>query len=336
MNRRAFAGLAVTALVAGALSAGCSKRPGGESIPVVAIANYGAHPIIDVTVAAFKARLAELGYRDGSNIRLYWSSVEGDVNLAPQMVAGLMARSPKVIVGITTPIAQAVVHQARGRVPVVFCGVTDPVGAGLVPSWENAPGSGVTGTSDRWPYAEQLDLIKELLPNARRVGVPFNSGEANSVYALEQIRRLAAERGLEIVTSVATNVGGVRQAVDALVTQRVDVIYVASDNTVMAGFESVLKIARERRIPLIVGESANVERGGLATYSVNYSELGRATADLVDTILKGASPGTLPVVTFRGARLYINTDAASRMRVTVPPALLQRATLVNGGEGTRD
>ena len=149
-----------------------------KKIPSIAVANYGAHPIIDVTLAAFQARLTELGYRNGENVQLHSSSVEGNVNLASQMVSGLLAKGPDVIVAITTPISQAVAKQARGKVPVVFCGVTDPIGAGLVSSWENTPGSGITGTSDRWPYAEQLDLIKELVPKAKRIGIPFNSGES--------------------------------------------------------------------------------------------------------------------------------------------------------------
>ena len=164
MARRLPVFIVVLALWAGWLATACQAPVEDPSVPTVAIANYGAHPIIDVTVEAFKARLVELGYEEGVNINLNWSSVEGDVNLAPQMVAGLMARNPDVMVAITTPVAQAVVRQAKGRIPVVFCGVTDPVGAGLVPSWENAEDSGVTGTSDRWPYAEQLDLIKEMLP----------------------------------------------------------------------------------------------------------------------------------------------------------------------------
>jgi putative ABC transport system substrate-binding protein len=313
-------------------SAGCKQAPPAQKpapVPVIAVANYGAHPIIDVTVAAFKERLVALGYQDGKNVRIEWSSVEGNVNLAPQMVSGLLSKSPNVIVSITTPISQAVVKQARGRVPVVFCGVTDPIGAGLVPSWQNDLASGVTGTSDRWPYAEQLDLIKELLPKAKRIGVPYNSGESNSQYALEQIRSLAAARDLQIVTAVATSVGEVRAAIDSLITQRVDAIYAGSDNTVMAGFQSVLKVAHERKIPVIVGESANVERGGLATYSVDYRDLGRATADLVDKVLKGTAPGAIPVATFKGAQLYINPDAAKKMGVAVPPELLSRATIMH-------
>lgn len=304
-----------------------------KRIPSIAVANFGAHPIIDVTLAAFSARLQELGYKDGENAQIHVSSVEGNVNLSAQMVSGLLAKSPDVVVAITTPIAQAVAKQARGKVPVVFCGVTDPIGAGLVSSWENTPGSGITGTSDRWPYAEQLDLIKELVPKANRVGIPFNSGESNSQYALEQIRPLAQARGLEVITAVATGVGEVRGAVDSLVRRGAQVIYTGSDNTVMAGFQSVLKVSHERKIPVIVGESANVERGGLATYSVDYTELGRATAELVDKILKGAEAGSLPVVTFKGATLYVNPDAASKMGIKVPPDVLKRATIVKTKEG---
>lgn len=307
-----------------------SKKQAEPSLPrrpLIAVANYGAHPIIDVTLAAFNARLAELGFQDGKTVDVRRGSVEGDINLAPSMVDGLLASRPSVIVSITTPISQAVAKKARGKVPIVFCGVTDPISAGLVESWENSPNSGITGTSDRWPYAQQLDLIKELVPKAKRVGIPYNSGEANSQYAMTQIEPLAKQRGLEVVTAIATNVGEVRKAVDSLVTRKVDAIYTGSDNTVMAGFQSILKVAYERKIPVIVGESANVERGGLGTYSVDYSELGRRTADLVDQILKGTKPGSIPVVTFDGKQLYLNPDAAEKMGVKLPKGLLEKAII---------
>ena len=306
---------------------GC-KETGRAKLPVIGVANFGAHPIIDVTVDAFKERLDELGYQDGENVRIIWSSVQGDVNLATQMVSGLLSKGPEVIVSITTPISQAVAKQALGRVPVVFCGVTDPVGAGLVESWQNELGSGITGTSDRWPYAEHLKLVRELVPDAKRIGIPYNSGETNSQYALSQLRPLAQEQGLELVTAVATNLGEVRKAVDSLIARGVDAIYTGSDNTVMAGFQSILKVAHERKLAVIVGESASVERGGLATYSVDYPELGRSTADLVDKVLKGTRPGSLPVVTFKGRQLFLNIEAAEKMGVSIPENMLKRAEVV--------
>lgn len=107
-------------------------------------------------------------------------------------------------------------------------------------------------------------------------------------------------------------------------------IYVSSDNTVMAGFEAVLKVSHERKIPVVVGESANVERGGLATYSVDYRRLGYSTADLVIRVLKGEEPGKIPVVTFEGEELYLNLDAARKMGVKIPESLLKRAKKVYG------
>lgn len=302
----------------------------GEKIPVVGVADYGAHPVLDIIRESFDARLKERGYIDGKNIKIVRKSIEADVNLAPAVAQSLLNSDCDVLVSVTTPVSQAVVKAAKHKVPLVFCGVTDPISAGLVDSWKNKPGSGITGTSDRWPYAEQLDLIKTLVPKAKRVGFPYNAGEANSQYALTQVEPLAKERGLEIVKAVANNPGDVRKAAETLASSGVDVIYVSSDNTVMAGFEGVLKVAHERRIPVIVGESANVERGGLATYSVDYRRLGEATADLVIRVLKGEEPGTIPVVTFEGEELYLNADAAEKMGVELPPALLKKAKKVYG------
>lgn len=307
-----------------------TEQTGAKKIPVVGVANYGAHPILDVIVDSFNKRMQERGYQEGKNIHVIWQSVNGDVNLASGVAQSLLNSNSDVVMSITTPVSQAVYKVAKGKVPIVFCGVTDPISAGLVTSWENTPGSGITGTSDRWPYAEQLDLIKSILPSAKRIGFPYNSGESNSQYALTQVGPLAKARGLEIVTAVATNPNEVRKAAESIAQRNVDAIYVSSDNTVMAGFDAVLKVSEERRLPVIVGESANVERGGLATYSVDYRKLGEATADLVIRVLNGEEPGKIPVVTFQGEELYVNLDAAKKMGVTLDPALISKAKKVYG------
>lgn len=321
--------LAFLLLGAGACRQETSQQA-GKKIPTIGVANYGAHPILDVIIDAFKQRLKERGFEEGKTIKIDWKSIEGDVNLAPGVAQSLVNSDADIIVSITTPVSQAVYKAAKGRKPVVFCGVTDPISAGLITTWENTPGSGITGTSDRWPYAEQLDLIKTILPSAKRIGFPYNSGEANSQYAMTQVEPLAKARGLEIVPSVATNPGEVRKAAESLAGQHVDAIYVSSDNTVMAGFDAVLKVSHERKIPVIVGESANVERGGLATFSVDYRKLGEATADLVIRVLNGEDPSKIPVMTFQGEELYVNLDAARQMGVNLDPALVSKATKVYG------
>lgn len=309
---------------------GAPKKSANEKVRIIGVANYGAHPILDVIVDAFKERLNERGFKDGENVKILWKSVEGDVNLTSSVAQSLVNSNVDLIMSITTPVSQGVFKAAKGKMPIVFCGVTDPISAGLVDSWENKPGSGITGTSDRWPYAEQLDLIKTLVPTAKRIGFPYNSGEANSQYAIKQVTKLAGERGLEVVPSVATNSGEVRKAAESLADQGVDVIYVSSDNTVMAGFEAVLKVSHERKLPVVVGESANVERGGLATFSVDYRRLGRDTADLVIRVLEGEEPGKIPVVTFQGEELYLNVDAARKMGVEIPESLKKKATKIYG------
>lgn len=304
-----------------------------KAIPTIGVANYGAHPILDVIVDAFKKRLHERGYEEGKNVTILWKSVEGDVNLASNVTQSLLNSNADVIVTITTPISQAAYKVAKGKVPIVFSGVTDPISAGLVESWENKSGSGITGTSDRWPYAEQLDLIRSLLPQAKKIGFPYNAGEANSQYAFTQVTKLAATRDLEIIPSVATNPIEVRKAAESLADQGADVIYVSSDNTVMAGFDAVLKVSHERKLPVVVGESANVERGGIATYSVDYRRLGQSTADLVIRVLEGEDPGTIPVVTFEGEELYLNLDAARQIGVEIPDSLKRKAYKIFGEPG---
>jgi len=299
-----------------------------EKVPVVAIANYGGHPLVDITIDAFKMRMKELGYEDGKNIQLKWSSIDGNLNLISAVIDGLMKKSPDVIVPITTPISQTTVKKLRGKIPIVFCGVTDPVGSKIVKSLKNEIGSGVTGTSDLWPFAEQLDLLKEIMPKAKRIGIPYNKGEENSQYALDIIIPLAKKRNLEIITANAPEALAVRKAVDSLVIRGIDAIFVTADNTVMTGFPAILKVAHERKIPVFVGDSASVESGGLATYSVDFTKLGISTANILDRVLKGEKPGSIPVATFTGEYLYLNPEAAVRMGISISKEILDRAKIV--------
>jgi putative ABC transport system substrate-binding protein len=288
----------------------------------IAISTLMPHPALDAVQEGLKAELTAEGFIEGKNTSYIIQNANSQIQLAAGIANDLAARNPNVIVAITTPMAQAVAKVAKA--PVVFAAVTDPVGAGLVASVEKGEPN-ITGTSDAWPYDAQLKLIREITPNATRLGVLFNPGEAASQYGIQQIRKYAAPLGFTLVEGSVSSTNDVFPTARGMIG-RVDALFLSSDNTVIAGIAGALQVAKQNRIPLYVGDSGTVQKGGLAAVSVGYLELGRETGKLVARVLRGER--NIPTVVAQGTEIYLNTAAAELMGVKIPESVMKRATKV--------
>ena len=185
----------------------------------------------------------------------------------------------------------------------------------------------MTGTSDVAPIGDQLDLLKELVPDAKTVGIVHASGEVNSQVQVDMARDAAAPRDLEIKTQTVTTANDIQQAVEAL--GDVDAIYVPTDNMVVAGIASLVQVAEQKQIPVIGAESGTVEGGAVATLGIDYRELGRQTGEMALRILRdGEDPATMPVEKGTEFTYVINEDAAERLGVTIPQEILDEAETV--------
>ena len=201
----------------------------------IGIAQITEHPALDAARAGFIDGMEELGYVAGENVQYDLYSAQGDMSIAQTIAQKLVIDDVDLILAIATPMAQTVAN-ATDSIPILFTAVTDPVVAGLVDSIEE-PGGNVTGTSDLTPVAEQLDLLAKLVPKAKRLGIVYNPGEANSVVQVDIAKAKAKELGLTVVEATANNSGAVFQAAQSLIG-RVDAIYVPTDNTVASAMES--------------------------------------------------------------------------------------------------
>ena len=293
------------------------------SVKVTAIVE---HPALDAARDGIKDELAAQGYKTGGNLEWEYQSAQGDVGTAGQIARKFVGDKPDVIVAIATPSAQAAVSAARGQIPVVFSAVTDPVAAKLV-SNAKKPGGNVTGVSDLSPIGKHLDLIKEITPNAKTVGVPHNPGEANAVVLVDLLKQLAPGKGLKIVTASAPNSGDVLAAARSLVG-KVDVIYVPTDNTIVSALEAVIKVGIDAKIPVYAGDTDSVPRGVMAALGFDYYDVGRQTGKMVARILKGEKAGDISVEGVDITQLHVNPGAAQKMGVTIPSAVIARAKKV--------
>jgi putative tryptophan/tyrosine transport system substrate-binding protein len=311
-----------SALIFGGLACTGSASAADAFVAVTAIVE---HPALDAARDGVRDELKAGGYEEGKNLKFVYESAQGEPSTAVQIAQKFVGENPSVIVPISTPSAQAVVN-ATSEIPVVFTAVTDPLGAKLVGDMMK-PGGNVTGMSDLSPIKKHLELIKEITPNATKIGVPYNPGEANSVTLLGLLKQYAPDMGLEIVEAAAPTSADVLAATQSLVG-KVDVIYVPTDNTIVSALESVIKVGTDNQIPVYAGDTDSVPRGAIAALGFNYYDVGRQTGKIVLRVLNGEKPGDIPVEGVEITELYVNPGAAKAMGVTIPDAVVARAKTV--------
>ena len=312
-------GLAALALVAGA------RVASAQELKTVAVTQIVEHPALDAARKGIKDELAAEGFEEGHNLDILFESAQGSAATAAQIAQKFVGDKPDVIVPISTPSAQAVVNATKD-IPIVFTAVTDPIGAKLVTDLEH-PGGNVTGMSDLSPIGKHLDLIKEIMPNAKGLGVIFNPGEANSVTLVKLLEKEAPAHGLELIEAVAPRSSDVLAAAQSLIGQ-VDAIYVPTDNTVVTALEAIVKVGTDNQLPVFAGDTDSVPRGAVAALGFNYYDVGRQTGKIVARVLKGEKPGDIPVESVQTTQLFVNPGAAEAMGIKIPDAVIKRAKVV--------
>lgn len=299
--------------------------PGVVSAQSVAVTSIVEHPALDAIKDGVKQALTDGGYTEDKGLKWQFQTAQGNTAIAAQIARKFVGDQPDVIVAIATPSAQAVVAATK-TIPVVYSAVTDPVAAQLVKTMEPS-GTNVTGVSDSLALEKQVELIKKVVPAAKRVGMVYNPGEANSVVVVKQMRELLPKNGLSLVEATAARTVDVGAAARSLVG-KVDVIYTNTDNNVVSAYESLVKVGIDAKIPLIASDTDSVKRGAIAALGVNYHDLGVQTGKMVIKILKGQAPGTLASETSDKLELYVNPGAAQKQGVTLDEAFVKSATQV--------
>ncbi len=291
--------------------------------PLVAITQIVAHPALDAAYRGIVDELAEQGFDDGGEITIKHEIAQGDASIAAQIAKKFAGDQPAVMVGISTPSAQTLAAAAHGRFPLVFTAVTDPVSARLVDNPER-PGKNVTGVSDAVPLAKNVEMMRVILPEAKKIGTVYNPGEANSLAANEALEKALKARGMTLFKVPATKSGEVLDAARSLVG-RVDAFYITTDNTAASAFSSIIQTAEASKIPLFTADTSSVAQGAIAALGFSYDDIGRATGAQIAAILGGTNAGDIPVKWLDNPQLYLNPEAAKRMGVVLPQAVLDRA-----------
>lgn len=290
----------------------------------IGIAKILQHPALDSVEQGIIDAINDAGFKVTYDLQ----NANGDVNTANQIAAQYKAEKVDVAVGIATPIAIALANTMKDT-PIVFGTVTDPLGAGLVTTLEHGEGN-VTGMSDELPSNEHIKLFKQIA-GIKTLGYIYTASEDNSVSALNLVKKGCEEAGLDLVVQAISNSSEVKQAAEAIV-DKVDGIYLSTDNTVFSALPSLVSVFNKAKKPIFSGDVTGALEGGCFMASgFNYYKAGYATGEMVVEILNGKKPSEMPIRFMTkpsDSDLLFDLDAAKACGITIPQEYLDQATYI--------
>ncbi len=301
-------------------SGSASAAPSTAGTPVkIGVIQLMEHAALDAAYQGFVDGLAEAGYKDGQEIQIDFQNAQGEQANCQTIADKFVSDKVDLVLAIATPAAQAMAN-ATQDIPILVTAVTDPADAKLVASNE-APGGNVTGTSDMNPVEEQMKLLKEMVPEAKTVGMLYNSSEANSKLQVDMAKKVADTLGLACVDYTVSNANEIQQVVESAIG-KVDAFYAPTDNVIANGMVTVAGVTEPAKIPVICGEENMVDNGGTATYGLSYYNLGKLTAtQAVDIITGKSKPAEMPILYLTDCVLAINEESCQKMGLTIPDEL---------------
>ncbi len=291
----------------------------------IGIAQYAVHGSLDNCREGFLKGLADEGFVEGENLEIIYENANGDGSLSGQIITNFVSNDVDMVCAIATPIAQSAYSVTkRSDIPVIYTAVTDPVLAELATE-DQMPVGNITGTSDKLPVSEQLAMIREILPEAKTVGILYSTNEVNSQAAIEEYKKAAPEFGLEIVESGISTSADIPLAAEQLAA-KVDCISNLTDNNVVSSLPVVLEAASKNGIPVFGSEIEQVKKGCLAAMGLDYISLGEQTGRMAARVLKGEKKASeMPYELIEGAAFYGNTKTAEDLGIELPESLTSSA-----------
>jgi len=274
----------------------------------------------------FIQALRDGGLKDGENVRLKIRNAMGDISQVQEIAQNFAAENVDMFVAVSTPGLQAALI-ATQRIPIVFTSVANPylTRAGVSPTEHLSTVTGVISDS-AVPIRRMLSFIREVLPQARRIGTLWTPSERNSEYYLDLARAAAAEQNVEIVAVPIANASEVLLAAQVLANKKIDLIYQISDNTINASFEAIGKVAEENGLPLFGGFPMATQVGACAAMGWDFYDMGYRTGQIAIRVKNGENPAGIPFQSMTSLKLHINLKAAERQGVKLSLEVLQRAS----------
>lgn len=282
----------------------------------IGVTQFMTHPSLDLVKKGFEKAFEEAGIKADFDEK----NANGEVTTANLIASNYKADKKDLVFGIATPSAQALANNITD-IPVLFSAVTDPAVAKIL-------NKNVTGTSDKLEnVGEQLDILLKLKPGVKKIGVLYNTSEQNSIVQIEEIKKQAQAKHLEVVVQGVTNFGELAQATKNLVAST-DALYLPTDNLVVSSISLIASEAINAKKPVVSSENSSVELGALFTMGLDYYELGKRTGEMAIEILKGKPVSDIPFETSKKMKLYVNEDTAKALGIDVKNPALANAEII--------
>jgi putative ABC transport system substrate-binding protein len=288
-----------------------------HTLPIIAITQIVEHPALDAERAGVNLALNKAGYIDGKNIKIVYQCAQGSQATAVQIAQQFAGLAPKVVVAISTPSAQAALAPCKeSGIPMVFAAITDPLAAKLVTRLGPRE-EAVTGVQDFVPIAERINFMISTIPNLKRIGVIYNSGEVNSSTIVKLMKiyvqgKEANIKDMEIVEATANRSSDIPVALNSLLG-KIDVLYIPNDNTAVSGISTIVQWGKDHKVPILTSDTSLMDTGILATNGYSHMQMGEFAGNQVVQILNGTFAGYLPVQTEHEIETVVNHDVAKKL-----------------------
>lgn len=291
----------------------------------IGINQFAMHPSLDNCRIGFEEGLAEKGLEVGKNLEIVYQNAEADAGIMNQISNNFVSKEMDLICAIATPSAQSAYNYASEKnIDVVYVAVTDPISAGLAKE-DRTPIGNVTGVSDVLPVESQVKMIREILPEAKKLGILYTTSEVNSISVIEKFKEVVGKYDFELVTVGISNISELELATDNILS-KVDCITNILDNTVVSGLPIVLEKANSKKIPVFGSEEEQVKNGCLASEGADYIEYGKKAGYMAYDILTGNTKAIdMKYQALEEAQLTLNEKVAKELGIKISEQTLNRA-----------
>ncbi|MBR1586600.1 MAG: ABC transporter substrate-binding protein [Clostridia bacterium] len=288
-----------------------------EDKPIIGIIQMMEHVALSAAREGFIDALKANGYEDGVNVTIDYQNGQGEQSNLATIADRFVGEKVALVLAIATPAAVQMASKTE-TIPILGTAITDYVDENVRLAESNErPGYNISGTSDMNPIADQIALLKELVPDAKTVGVLYTSSESNSVLQAKIAKEAVESLGMAYVEVTVTNTNDVQQATQRIVGQ-CDAIYIPTDNVFASSMDIVFGVTTESKTPVICGEEGMAASGGLATLGISYYDLGYQTGIMALDVLQGANIAEMPIQFATGFEYYFNKTVADEIGFEIP------------------
>lgn len=297
-----------------------------SSVFKIVLVQYNDSPLSELSQEGIKEGLKQSGLTEGTDYSLKVYNAQGDISTLNLIFDGVINEKPGLVFVTSTPTLQVAVKKIRD-IPVVFSVVADPVLAGAGKSFEEHLPN-VTGISTMGDYSGMIDLIKLIIPEAKKIGTIFTPGEINSVRNMEDLKKNAESAGIELVSVPVTSSAETADAAMSLIAKQPSIVCQIVDNLTSVSIASILKVCSDKNIPVFGFVSDQAEKGAVVVLSRDYKQAGIDAVRLAKKIMDGSEPSLLPFEFVSKTNIIINQDAAAKYVINIPPEILTRENVI--------